>query len=157
MLFRSLAMSNAFIKLSNKLKRDGDELSPARAHLVKTLPSALAIFIVFMFVGLWHGANSKYVGFGAWNGAVLMLSMLLKPALLRLGKFFYMNDNFLWNLFRMLRTFIITAYWLVQIYAKLPVLGNTRLQNKETKLKDVLYNIYSHTSFLEEGFYKVII
>lgn len=106
-VFYSLAMSNAFIKLSNKLKRDGDELSPARAHLVKTLPSALAIFIVFMFVGLWHGANSKYVGFGTWNGAVLMLSMLLKPALLRLGKIFHMKDNFLWNLFRMLRTFIL--------------------------------------------------
>ena len=47
-VFYSLAMSNAFIKLSNKLKRNDAELSPARAHLVKTLPSALAIFIVFM-------------------------------------------------------------------------------------------------------------
>lgn len=106
-VFYSLAMSNAFIKLSNKLKRDGDELSPARAHLVKTLSSVLAIFVVFMFVGLWHGANSKYIGFGAWNGAVLMLSMLLKPALMRLGEIFHMKDNFLWNLFRMLRTFIL--------------------------------------------------
>lgn len=106
-VFYSLAMSNAFIKLSNKFKRDGNELSPARAHLAKTLPSALAIFIVFMFVGLWHGANSKYIGFGAWNGAVLMLSMLLKPALMRLGEIFHMKDNFLWNLFRMLRTFIL--------------------------------------------------
>lgn len=107
-VFYSLAMSNTFMKLSNKIKRGEKKPSAVRMHLAKTLPSALAIFVVFMFVGLWHGANSKYVAFGVWNGAILMLSMLLKPVFLRMNEIFRVKDtSFFWKLFRIIRTFIL--------------------------------------------------
>lgn len=107
-VFYSLAMSNTFMKLSNRIKRGEKKPSAVRMHLAKTLPSALAIFVVFMFVGLWHGANSKYVAFGVWNGAILMLSMLFKPVFLRMNEIFHVKDtSFFWKLFRIIRTFIL--------------------------------------------------
>ncbi|MDY2959389.1 MAG: MBOAT family O-acyltransferase [Hornefia sp.] len=107
-VFYSLAMSSAAMKLSGIVKNGGEKPSPVRTHLAKTLPSSIAIFVVFMFVGLWHGANSKYVAFGVWNGAVLMLSMLLKPVFLRMNEIFHVKDaSFFWKIFRILRTFIL--------------------------------------------------
>lgn len=107
-VFYSLAMSNTFMKLSNRIKKGEKKPSAVRMHLAKTLPSALAIFVVFMFVGLWHGANSKYVAFGVWNGAILMLSMLFKPVFLRMNEIFHVKDtSFFWKLFRIIRTFIL--------------------------------------------------
>lgn len=107
-VFYSLAMSNTFMKLSNRIKKGEKKPSAVRMHLSKTLPSALAIFVVFMFVGLWHGANSKYVAFGVWNGAILMLSMLFKPVFLRMNEIFHVKDtSFFWKLFRIIRTFIL--------------------------------------------------
>lgn len=107
-VFYSLAMSNTFMKLSNRIKKREKKPSAVRMHLAKTLPSALAIFVVFMFVGLWHGANSKYVAFGVWNGAILMLSMLFKPVFLRMNEIFHVKDtSFFWKLFRIIRTFIL--------------------------------------------------
>lgn len=107
-VFYSLAMSNTFMKLSNRIKKGEKKPSAVRMHLAKTLPSALAIFVVFMFVGLWHGANSKYVAFGVWNGAILMLSMLFKPVFLRMNEIFHVKDtSVFWKLFRIIRTFIL--------------------------------------------------
>ena len=107
-VFYSLAMSNTFMKLSNRIKKGEKKPSAVRMHLAKTLPSALAIFVVFMFVGLWHGANSKYVAFGVWNGAILMLSMLFKPVFLRMNEIFHVKDtSVFWKLLRIIRTFIL--------------------------------------------------
>ena len=50
----------------------------------------------------------KYVAFGVWNGAILMLSMLLKPVFLRMNEIFHVKDtSFFWKLFRIIRTFIL--------------------------------------------------
>ena len=71
------------------------------------MPS-IAAFIVFLCVGIWHGANSKYIAFGVWNGLIIMLSVLLGPVYTRSKKALHINENAAWwNLFQMLRTFII--------------------------------------------------
>ena len=107
-IFYTIAMSATAMKISAKIKKDGNKPSAVRSHLAKTLPSGIAIFVVFMFVGLWHGANTKYVAFGVWNGAVLMLATLLKPVLMRMNEFFHVNpEAFPWRLFCMFRTFLL--------------------------------------------------
>lgn len=107
-VFYSLAMSGAFMKWSNSLKKGGGGNSALRAHLAKTLPSGTAIFIVFMFVGLWHGANSKYVAFGVWNGLILMLAMLMKPVFQHMNEALHIKGELLfWKIFRMFRTFLL--------------------------------------------------
>lgn len=43
------------------------------------LPSALATFLVFVFIGIWHTANENALVFGAYFGVVMATSMLLDP------------------------------------------------------------------------------
>ena len=43
----------------------------------KVIPTACATFVVYLFIGLWHGANFRYVFFGLYNGAIMTASVLL--------------------------------------------------------------------------------
>ncbi len=107
-VFYPLALSKSFASLSKRIKASRFGASKAGAHVAKVLPSSLASLIVFFLVGVWHGANWKYVAFGLWNGGVIMLSMLLEPAFVRLTEALRINTKsraFL--LFQMLRTFLL--------------------------------------------------
>ncbi|MBR5226389.1 MAG: MBOAT family protein [Clostridia bacterium] len=107
-VFYPLALSKTFARLSKGVKASRFGASKAGAHVAKVLPSSLASLIVFFLVGVWHGANWKYVAFGLWNGGVIMCSMLLEPAFARLVHALRVNTKsraFL--LFQMLRTFLI--------------------------------------------------
>ena len=71
-VFYSLAMSKRFFKMGKNLKQKyGDHA--IGAHIAKVLPAGIASFITFLLVGIWHGANMKYVAFGVWNGSVILL------------------------------------------------------------------------------------
>jgi len=78
-VFYSLSMSGPFMNLSRKIRKSEFGKSKAGKHLAKTLAPAIATFIVFMLVGIWHGSNTRYLGFGLWNGLVLMSATLLEP------------------------------------------------------------------------------
>lgn len=107
-IFYSLAMSETFMKWGKKMKTSSWGKSPAGSHIAKTLPAAVATFVVFLAVGIWHGANSRYLFFGIWNGAIIMTSMLMKPLFLKWVKALHINtQKFAWRLFQMVRTFIL--------------------------------------------------
>ncbi|MBQ1686576.1 MAG: MBOAT family protein, partial [Ruminococcus sp.] len=78
-LFYPLAMSNVFLNASKKMKNTRFGKTAAGAHVSKVLPTSIASLIVFLVVGVWHGADWKYVAFGIWNGGIIMLSILLQP------------------------------------------------------------------------------
>ena len=78
-LFYPVAMSNLFITASKKMKGTKFGSTAAGAHIAKVLPTSVASLIVFLVVGVWHGADWKYVAFGLWNGVIIMLSILLQP------------------------------------------------------------------------------
>ena len=44
------------------------------------LPAALGNILVFLLVGVWHGATSNYILWGLYNGVILAVSALLEPA-----------------------------------------------------------------------------
>ncbi len=48
-------------------------------HAGRTLPACVANIIVFLFVGLWHGAEAHLVFWGLYNGVVVALSDLCSP------------------------------------------------------------------------------
>lgn len=109
-IFYPLSLSNAFLTASKKMKRTRFGATKAGAHIAKVLPTAIASLIVFLIVGVWHGASWKYVAFGLWNGGVIMLSILMKPLFDRAIKKLHINpQNFFWKLFQILRTFIIVC------------------------------------------------
>lgn len=109
-IFYPLAMSNSFLNASKKMKATRFGKTNAGAHIAKVLPTAFASLIVFLVVGIWHGASWKYVAFGLWNGGVIMLSILMKPLFDGALKKLHINpSNLLWGLFQILRTFIIVC------------------------------------------------
>ena len=107
-LFYPLAMSNLFINASKKMKGTKFGSTKAGAHIAKVLPTSIASLIVFLVVGIWHGANWKYVAFGIWNGGIIMISILLKPVFdWVLAKLKINAQSFAYGVFQMLRTFLV--------------------------------------------------
>ena len=78
-LFYPVAMSNVFINAGKKMKNTRFGKTAAGAHVAKVLPTSVASLIVFLVVGVWHGADWKYVAFGVWTGVIIMVSILLQP------------------------------------------------------------------------------
>ena len=101
-------MSNTFITVSKKMKGTRFGSTAAGAHISKVLPTSVASLIVFLVVGIWHGASWKYVAFGAWNGLIIMVSILLEPLFIAAKNKLHIKDtNVPFMLFQMLRTFLI--------------------------------------------------
>ena len=109
-VFYPLSLSNAFLNAGKKIKATRFGSTKAGSHIAKVLPTAFASLIVFLIVGVWHGASWKYVAFGLWNGGVIMFSILLKPLFENaLRKLRINSDSILWKLFQLFRTFIIVC------------------------------------------------
>ncbi len=107
-LFYPLAMSNAFLSVSKGIKKSKFGSSAVGAHIAKVLPTSFASFIVFFMVGVWHGANWKYVAFGVYNGGIIMLAVLLKPVFESVLRKLHINPACApYTVFRIVRTFIL--------------------------------------------------
>ncbi len=107
-IFYPIAMSEGMARLSRRIRPAEKGQNPVREHLSKTLPAAIASLVVFLVVGLWHGANGKYVAFGLWNGLIIMFAILFEPVLLRIDRALHINtEGRLFRYFQMIRTFIL--------------------------------------------------
>ena len=109
-VFYPLALSKKFTNVTKKIRGTKFGTTKMGAHIAKVLPTSFASLVVFFLVGVWHGANWKYVAFGVWNGGVIMLSTLLEPVFEQMTKSLRINPkNWLFVLFQMARTFVIVA------------------------------------------------
>ena len=107
-VFYPIAMSELSNRVSKAIAASSFGKTAAGKHLSKVFMTAVASFIVFLFVGIWHGANSKYIAFGVWNGLIIMLSAMLGPVYAGSRNALHINEDAAWwKLFQMLRTFII--------------------------------------------------
>ena len=107
-LFYPMAMSKLFNNMSKGIKKSKFGSTKAGAHVAKVLPTSIVSFFVFFMVGVWHGANWKYLAFGVYNGLIIMLSVLLKPVFeWTLAKLRIRPECKPYALFRMVRTFLL--------------------------------------------------
>lgn len=107
-VFYPVAMSELSRKISKSIAGSPLGATAAGKHLSKVFTTAMASFIVFLLVGIWHGANSKYIAFGVWNGFIIMLSAMLEPVYEKSRNALHINKEAAWwKLFQMLRTFLI--------------------------------------------------
>ena len=107
-LFYPIAMSGVFLNASKKMKGTRFGKTAAGSHIAKVLPTSVASLIVFLVVGIWHGADWKYVAFGVWNGAIIMLSILLQPVFdIIVDKLHIRRESLWYSLFQIFRTFIV--------------------------------------------------
>ena len=72
-IFYPLSISKRFLNMGKFLKKHSTK------HIAKVLPGSIASVITFLVIGIWHGANMKYVAFGLWNGVVIMIAELIAP------------------------------------------------------------------------------
>ena len=70
-LLYSITFSKGFAKL-NKWSR-----THLGSYFGKILPTCLAMTVVFFAVGVWHGAGWMYIAFGFYNGALIVIGILL--------------------------------------------------------------------------------
>ena len=101
-IFYPVAMSKFFGKAGKSLRSVlGDRVG-------KLFPVIIAQYCTFLTIGLWHGAEFKYIAFGLYNGTIIVLGLLLEPALKKLIHTLHINEKSrLWQGFRILRTFFI--------------------------------------------------
>ena len=78
------------------------------ADAARALPAALGNILVFLLVGVWHGASMNYVLWGLYNGLILAFSALMEPRYKAWntahGKLVASKS---FHVFRVLRTFVI--------------------------------------------------
>lgn len=107
-LFYPIAMSALFGSMGRKIRSSKFGSTRAGAHIAKALPAGIASFLVFFTVGVWHGADWKYIGFGVWNGGVIMLSGLLKPLFEWCHVKLHIDPKSVpYTVFQILRTFLV--------------------------------------------------
>ncbi|MDR1496065.1 MAG: hypothetical protein LBS67_04000, partial [Clostridiales Family XIII bacterium] len=103
-IFYPVAFSNLSKKIGRYYRARG------KKNMAKYLPVYSATMVVRVVNALWHGASVKYLANGFYNGLVIILGMQLEPAFGRLAKFFHINTEcFLWQIFRMARTFFLVT------------------------------------------------
>lgn len=103
-VFYTLSLSKAFGRIGKAARRRFKTYG-------KNVPTSIAMFIVFFIVGIWHGAELKYIAFGVYYGSMIVGGILLEP----LAKKFYNRfpsislEQPLWRIFVSLRTFFVVA------------------------------------------------
>jgi len=95
--------------LSSPVRRLTKFTGPRLGQTVsRTLPAALGNLLVFLLVGLWHGAAMNYIVWGLYNGLILAVSSLLEPAYKAWNeKHAALSSARALHVWRVLRTFII--------------------------------------------------
>lgn len=71
------------------------------------VPTALATFLVFLLIGVWHAAYWTAAAYGAYFGAVMALSMLLEPVWKKLDRALRLPKGGWMNGVRMVRTWLV--------------------------------------------------
>ena len=101
-VFYPFALTKPVGRLSRAAKaRFGTEFARA-------LPAALGNILVFLLVGVWHGATSNYILWGLYNGVILAFSALMEPAYKAWNTAHArLAASRPFHVFRVLRTFLI--------------------------------------------------
>ncbi|EHR32613.1 MBOAT family O-acyltransferase [Helcococcus kunzii] len=104
-VFYPLSLSKPFSKLSKFSRK---KLGP---KFGKQIAPSLASMIVFILVGIWHGANWVYVAFGIYHGIIIMSSTILEPLYLKFYEKFNIDpDKFGWKFLQVNRTIAIVVF-----------------------------------------------
>lgn len=76
----------------------------------KTLAASLALIVVWLTTGLWHGANWGYIVWGGINGLCIIISLWLEPVYEKMkARCHIRQSSFLWRAFITLRTFFLVT------------------------------------------------
>ena len=101
-IFFPISLSKTFGKMGKSLRKVlGDRVG-------KLFPVIVAQMATFITIGLWHGAEFKYVAYGLYNGLIIIGGLLLEPSFQKWKeKKNIQETSRKWKLFQTLRTLFI--------------------------------------------------
>lgn len=109
-LFYPIALSQTASRVTKTIRSSRFGSTKAGAHIAVVLPGTVASLIIFLVVGIWHGAGWRYILYGIWNGGIIMLSMLLKPVFESFNRFLHVDTKSVeHHLFQIVRTFLLVC------------------------------------------------
>ncbi len=112
-VFYPVMLSKPLARFSKSLRKSG------WVKLGKILPSVVTSFVVFFLIGIWHGANWKYIAFGLYNAIIVSGGVALTPTFKKINKKLNINtQSFSWKLFCIVRTFLTLG--VSKIFVKSP-------------------------------------
>ncbi len=80
-------------------------------HVGKNMPASIALVVVWLTTGLWHGASWAYIAWGGVNGLFIIFSMWMEPTYAAVKQKLHINENSaLWKFFQIIRTFILVTF-----------------------------------------------
>lgn len=121
-----------------------------KTHLGKeigrTLPAGVSNIVVFVLVGVWHGAEPHFVAWGLYNGLVIACSDVLGPTYDRISARLHLNREAIgWRVFAIARTFFVVLLgryfdYLGNLHDGLVCLRNTFLNFAPVSLPEAIAN-----------------
>lgn len=104
-IFYPLSLSKSFTRLG----RGARKLLGNRVG--RLVPPFLATILTFLAVGIWHGANWKFVAYGFYNGIFIFLETFIHPLRDRLQKKYNLNfETFGWRFWQVLTTLVVVGF-----------------------------------------------
>lgn len=101
-VFYPLSLSKPLTRLGKWTRRH------IKGKLGKIIPTSIATFTVYFLIGVWHGAELRYILFGFWNGIIITISLLMEGWFQRWREGLHIKtDSLPWKLFQMVRTWAI--------------------------------------------------
>ena len=99
------------LSLNKKLNNTGKKLRKIFGNYFgKRFAPCVAMFVVYLLVGIWHGASWKYMAYGIWNGVFIMSGILLEKYYEQLhAKLHIAKESKSWIIFSIIRTFFICS------------------------------------------------
>jgi len=77
-------------------------------NIGRTLPICIANIVVFLVVGIWHGAAWKFIVYGLYNGLIIAFSGLMAQNYRKWKQALHVNEKAnSWMVFQILRTFLL--------------------------------------------------
>ncbi len=113
----------AMMKWNQKLGRAAKKRFKKHGKMIgDTLPATLALVVVWLITGLWHGATWGYVVWGGVNGIFIIFALWMEPICNRWKQHLGIRENaFYWRAFTAIRTFVLVTFIKV-----LPEVGTLR-------------------------------
>lgn len=101
-IFYPVSLSRPFMKLNQHAA------GKQRSHMAKLMPAAGALFCVWLGNGIWHGASWKYIAYGMYYYALMMLGMAFDPVSRKVLGFLHIRrEGKGYRLFQILRTVLL--------------------------------------------------
>ena len=97
-LFYPITLSKPFAAIGRFTRKH------VKGRAGKILPTSFATFLIYFVIGIWHGANFKYIIFGLWNGVLITAALLCEPFFVKVKERLHITNGTSYRVFCIART-----------------------------------------------------